>query len=201
MIARLCGSFPYALILPAVMLLPLAGCGPENADVETSDAVEIPATNSDDSSEAAEVSVTIVDRKGYDQAIAEHKGKVVLVDYWATWCTECVEQFPHTVALSKQYSTDKLAVVSISFDDPDVKDSVIGYLTKQGAHFDNLLCETGASTASMDAFEIDGGLPWYVLYDRDGKVAYRFSDAASDPEKVEPTDQIDIRVRELVAAE
>ena len=60
-----------------------------------------------------------VDRAGYDAAIAKHRGKVVLVDFWATWCLPCVEQLPHTLELGQQMADRGLAVVTVSCDEPD----------------------------------------------------------------------------------
>src|SRR5688572_13493993 len=47
------------------------------------------------------VNLRVVDRAGFDAVIAEHRGKVVLVDFWATWCLPCVEQLPHTLEMGQ----------------------------------------------------------------------------------------------------
>lgn len=146
-----------------------------------------------------EAKITVVNREQYDQAIAKYHGRVVLVDYWATWCNECVERFPHTVEMSKSYPADSFAVVSLSFDNPDVQEAVAEYLTTQQADFEHLLVESGPGTKSMTDFDVEGGFPWYVLYDRDGAIAYRFSEYPAKQGGAEPVDQIEIRIRELLA--
>ncbi|HTN03879.1 MAG TPA: TlpA disulfide reductase family protein, partial [Planctomycetaceae bacterium] len=60
--------------------------------------------------------VEVVDKAGYEKILARHKGKVILVDCWATWCVPCIKAFPKTVELSERYRKDGLAVVSLSFD-------------------------------------------------------------------------------------
>jgi thiol-disulfide isomerase/thioredoxin len=131
--------------------------------------------------DAAPITVEVVDRAGYDQAIAKHRGKVVLVDFWATWCGPCKEAFPHTVELSRRFAADGLAVVSCSLDEFDesneseVRAEVLDFLKDQGATFNNLLAKPGPSGDAFEEFQILGGtIPQFKLYDRDGKLYKNF---------------------------
>lgn len=136
---------------------------------------------------AAPVELTEVERAAFDAVVAQHRGQVVLVDFWATWCGPCVKQFPHTVELSRQYAEQGLAVISVSFDEPEDADRVRSFLQKQGAAFTNLLSRHGASD-SIELFGIDNGaLPNYWLFNRAGELVQRFS--PSDPTaEFEPAD-------------
>lgn len=119
------------------------------------------------------ITVEIADRARYDDLIASHHGKVVLADFWATWCPPCVEQFPHSVELSKKHDRAELAVVSVSMDEPADEENVLAFLRKHGAAFDNLLGEYGVGEKGFEAFEIgDGGVPHYKVYDRTGKLRH-----------------------------
>lgn len=121
------------------------------------------------------VTLAVVEPDGYKKVLAAHRGKVVLVDFWATWCLPCVRQFPHTVELSRKYADRKLAVVSMSLDEPDERDRALTFLEKQEARFDNLLSRYGGSEASYEAYAIPGGsVPHYKLYDRKGVERYTF---------------------------
>src|SRR4051812_16546324 len=64
------------------------------------------------------VTARIVDKAGYDKAVAAYKGKVVVVDCWATWCVPCRQAFPKTVEMAKTYADKGVVVVSMSFDVP-----------------------------------------------------------------------------------
>src|SRR5687768_13939280 len=65
---------------------------------------------------AAQVTLVPVDEKDLDSLIAKNKGKVVFVDYWATFCGPCKKSFPHTVELHKKHKAEGLVVVSVAFD-------------------------------------------------------------------------------------
>ena len=103
--------------------------------------------------------------------MAANRGRVVLVDCWATWCGPCKEQFPHTVELHRKLAAQGLVVVSLSCNDAEDTDAVRTFLRSQRATFDNLLARHGSGEETFSAFGIKtGALPYYLLYDRRGKL-------------------------------
>ncbi|MBS0204353.1 MAG: TlpA family protein disulfide reductase [Planctomycetes bacterium] len=124
----------------------------------------------------------VVDKAAYNKVVAGHKGKVVVVDCWATWCVPCRKAFPKTVELSKAYA-GKVAVVSLSFDDlknGEVPTKVTEFLEKQEAQFDNLVSSLDISEEGADAFAIPGGaLPHFKIYGRDGRLFKVFESGAN----------------------
>ena len=149
---------------------------------------------------ASDAGVKVVDRSGYDAVIEELHGKVVLVDFWATWCLPCLEQLPHTVELSKRDGENGLAVVTMSLDDPDSVATIGAVLERVSADgLTNLVSQYGGSPQSAEAFEIDGGaIPHYKLYDRSGKLRQTFSLDPAAARQFTPAD-IDAAVAELLA--
>src|SRR5438552_152898 len=65
-----------------------------------------------------------------------NKGKVVLVNFWATWCKPCVKEFPELVKLYNDYKDKGFILVFISADVPEeVKTKVVPFLNKEGVDF------------------------------------------------------------------
>ena len=117
------------------------------------------------------VKLEVIDEAAFTKVLEGHRGKVVLVDFWATWCKPCMELFPHTVQLHRRLADRGLAVVSVSFDDPDEdRAAAFEFLTRQGAAFQNFISAYGAGTRSVEAFKLEGPLPQVKLYDRLGKL-------------------------------
>jgi len=140
-----------------------------------------------------------VDRAGFDQVIASHAGKVVLVDFWASWCPPCQHAFPHTVALYGQHRNQGLEVVSVSLDAAIDANKAQRFLQSVGANFNNLISIWGNSLKSYREFEIPDAIPFYTLYDRQGRLRYRFSPLFTDGAQGETPATIELRVRELLA--
>ena len=147
-----------------------------------------------------EVTLRIADRAAYDALLQQHRGRVVLVDFWAMWCIPCVQAFPHTVEWYGKYRDQGLTVVSVSFDDPDESGRnprSLEFLRQQGATFDNLLSRYGADTPSFQEFEIDGGgIPHYKLYDREGRLVHSFGNA--DPDHPLDPQEIEAAIRQTL---
>jgi thiol-disulfide isomerase/thioredoxin len=120
----------------------------------------------------ANITVKTVGFDGVEAAIAAAKGKVVLIDCWATWCTPCVESFPKLVAKHEKYADRGLAVISLSLDEASATGDVLAFLKKQDAAFTNLQLNLGDAAVGKGMTETlgyKGGIPHAVLFDRKGK--------------------------------
>lgn len=152
----------------AALALAMAGCQGANAphgEVQSSaKAVAAPAIAPD------KVNLILGDGAKLNELVAGHKGKVVLVDMWATWCGPCVEGFPHTVELAHKLQGRGLATIAVNFDLLDDQPAVRDFLAKQGADFENLMSKYG-SVSQECAQDFDWEtLPQIRLYDRQGQV-------------------------------
>ena len=177
-----------------------ASTASSNTDLTSAFPLVEPARKVDSSAAASTVPVQVVDLDEYHAVIEKHRGKVVLVDCWATWCGPCKEQFPHTVQLGRQHADRGLAVVSMSFNDPDQQQEVAAFLEQQNAGFDHLITKFGASVESFAKFEIEGSaLPYYKLYDRTGKLRYQFCGDNTGLKDVLSVEELDKRLEELLA--
>jgi thiol-disulfide isomerase/thioredoxin len=111
--------------------------------------------------------------------IASHRGKVVVLDVWSTWCGPCLAEFPGLVALHRQYP-GQVACVSLNCNytgagselPPDEREKIEAFLAQQGATFDNLIC-TDPDDKLFDALDA-ASIPIVRVYDREGKLRRQF---------------------------
>lgn len=103
--------------------------------------------------------------------VAKNKGKVVLLNFFATWCVPCHTEFPDIVKLQNKYKSQGLQVIEVSMNDISEKDEMQKFLTEQKPPFPVYL----ASSTDDDFYKAvdarwDTALPMTLIYDRDGKV-------------------------------
>lgn len=150
---------------------------------------------------AEPVPVRVVDKAEYDALIAEHVGKVIVVDFWATWCEPCKERFPHMVELAAQFPAEDVVFLSVSLDETSDQQQVERQLGQFGAgEMINLLSELDP-TSAFEAYDIRAGIPNYKLYDRSGDVRYEFALQQDDKLNLLSADELDAKLRELLVAE
>jgi thiol-disulfide isomerase/thioredoxin len=120
---------------------------------------------------APEVSFT--DLAGHQVALAAFKGKLVLLNLWATWCQPCLEEMPSLVKLQEKIE-DKLTVVAVS-EDRRGKDAVEPFVAKHG--FDTLKIYLDPKSTVGHAFSVRG-LPTTLVIDTKGQLVGRVEGAA-----------------------
>ncbi|XWN38670.1 MAG: TlpA disulfide reductase family protein [Balneola sp.] len=106
------------------------------------------------------------------EQIESFKGeKPVLVNYWATWCIPCIEEFPYIMRLKQQYD-DEFELIFVSGDFEEAKEEAKEFLKEQNVNFttyyktgkDNEFIQTVSDTWS-------GALPYTVIYSKDGNIS------------------------------
>lgn len=114
----------------------------------------------------------------------EFAGKVVVVNFWATWCPPCVQEIPGFVSLHEKYARKGLAVIGIALDErgPQV---VKPFLKQHGVSYTVLVGDTPVQLA----FGGLDGLPTTFVFDRSGKLVKKhegFWDAAAMEKEIQP---------------
>lgn len=112
-----------------------------------------------------------INEAGYPKLIAAHKGKVLLVDFWATWCVPCRKEMPELVKLETRLKAKGLALVTISADDLDNEPQAREFLAKTGIKAQGYLKAPKDDDAFVRAIDPKWGgeLPALILYDKGGK--------------------------------
>jgi peroxiredoxin len=105
------------------------------------------------------------DANGKDVKLTDLKGKVVLVNFWATWCESCQVEIPWLVEFQKEYDARGLVVIGISMDDHGWK-SVRPWLKEKKVNYPIVI----GKEALGKQYGLDG-MPLTALVDREGRIA------------------------------
>lgn len=106
--------------------------------------------------------------------INKHKGsEVVLINFWATYCAPCIEEFPMIVDLSNEYKDQGLKVYFVSADWSDREKEVLDFLKRQGVRGISFIKEEGNDNNFINEIskEWSGALPFTLVYDKNGNLS------------------------------
>lgn len=137
------------------------------------------------------VKVTQIDDAKLKEIIKPN-GKPLLVNFWATWCDPCREEFPDLVKLENDYR-GKVDVITISLDDlAEINTSVPKFLSEMKAEMPSYLLVSKDEGAIISTISKDwsGGLPFTVLYDEKGETLYFKQGKFKVPELREKIDKL-----------
>jgi cytochrome c biogenesis protein CcmG, thiol:disulfide interchange protein DsbE len=115
---------------------------------------------------APDFAVTTID--GKKLSLSEYRGKVVLLDFWATWCTPCREEIPHFVEMQEKYGPQGFQVIGISMDD-DAK-PVREFSQKFKMNYPVAVGDDKLAQSFGGVL----GLPVNLVIDRDGRIVKKY---------------------------
>ena len=123
----------------------------------------------------ANLNFTLKDVSGKNVRLADYKGKVILLDFWATWCGPCKIEIPWFIEFQQKYGPSGLQVIGVSVDDtaemlrPYVKDMKMNYPVLQGLHHEDI----------QNAYGPLWGIPVTIIISRDAKICVKHSGISS----------------------
>ena len=109
---------------------------------------------------------TLLTDTGEELTLADKRGKIVLVNFWATWCAPCVVEMPYLDALQGRYGSDDFEVVTISMDRRI--EEPLAFFEERALENLNFYFDPGMSIAFNEMGSANRGLPLTILYDRNG---------------------------------
>jgi thiol-disulfide isomerase/thioredoxin len=122
-----------------------------------------------------------LDEAAWERVRAQQHGRVLLVNFWATWCDPCREEFPNLVRLHNTYRGRGLSVVAISMDERETVPAIQRFLQSQGAKFGSYRQHFGDFEALVNSINPrwGGGIPATFLYDREGRLVNSWEGATT----------------------
>jgi len=118
----------------------------------------------------------LIDVQAYQKLLEQYRGKALLVNFWATWCEPCRDEYPLLNELAKQYAPQGLKVVGVSMDDDGDLILMRRFLARYKPVFPNYRKKAGSEAAFRQAVLPDwtGSLPVSIFYGKDGRQAGHF---------------------------
>jgi peroxiredoxin len=153
----------------AVENTPAVGCSTKWAYKEAGAKAEV------EQGEQEPVSVELVSAEQLKTLRANsNTKKLLLVNFWATWCGPCTVEFPELQKMVRQYRKRDLNIVTVSINSPDEKSMVLKFLQEQHAINKNLLFNSNDAAEAVPAFGTgwSGAVPYTVLIGMDGEVLF-----------------------------
>ena len=143
---------------------------------------------------AGSVELKDVKYDGLVEAVKAQRGKVVVVDAWATFCPPCMRNFPHMLEMQKKYAAEGLVCISLSVDFEKDKQKAKEFLIKQNSTIQNFWLDEPAKVW-QERWDTSGP-PLIFVFDRAGRRAGKFG---TEDKPANPAD-IDKLVTELLQA-
>lgn len=137
--------------------------------------------SAENKTETKTIDYEIVKNSDFSSKVAEQKGKVVVVDLWATWCPPCIKKYP--TFLKTFGGKEGVVAFSLAMEEnmeEETKARVKDLLTKFKSTIPNYYANPEEKWT--DVFGFDGGLPAVLVYNQEGKLAKLFSsDVSAEP--------------------
>jgi thiol-disulfide isomerase/thioredoxin len=119
--------------------------------------------------------VTAIDEHQITKIVAEARGNVVVVNFWATWCVSCVKEFPAFLQVRKVFAPQDLALHFVSIDEMSVLDKAVKpFLHRMQVDFETYIKDTSNDGAFINAVskEWSGALPATFIYTKQGGLTH-----------------------------
>lgn len=144
----------------------------KTASVIRVDALEVLAASRAEQEAAnvvgSEVELMLKDPFGTEQRLSALKGRIVVLNFWATYCVPCRKEMPDLAAIQNEYAALGVQVVGASADEAGDRAKVLQFVKETKINFP---IWTGATTADMMRFGLGAALPGTIIIGRDGRIA------------------------------
>jgi thiol-disulfide isomerase/thioredoxin len=106
--------------------------------------------------------------EGQKWSLHENRGRVVVINFWATWCEPCLKEIPMLVRFGKEYERRGLRVVGIALDEENREELIKNFIVRYKINYPILLPVIGSQLAQIDP------VPTTLLIDAEGRLAKKY---------------------------
>lgn len=110
------------------------------------------------------------DLSGHPQSLESYRGKIVVLNFWATWCEPCMEEMPMLVNAQKRYGERGVTVIAVSLDDASARAQVEKFVRKKKVKFPVWV---GGTVEDLERLGLGEALPATAFFDAEGRLVGR----------------------------
>lgn len=144
----------------------------DDADVIRVDALEVTGRSLAEQEAAnairREIELVLKDLSGTEQRLSSLRGRIVVLNFWATYCIPCRKEMPDLAAIQNEYAALGVQVIGASADEEESRTEVLKFVKETRINFPIWI---GANASDMVRFGLGGALPGTVIIGKDGKIA------------------------------
>lgn len=124
-------------------------------------------------SKAPEFKALTIDSPPQEKSLSDYRGRVLMINVWATWCLPCRVEMPSIEALNKTYAPKGLKIIAVSIDDPGTEPAIRAFVKQYGLTFEVLHDPAGKIS---DLYDVTG-YPETFIVGKDGVIRKKLMSA------------------------
>jgi len=113
---------------------------------------------------------SLPDLAGQSHNIREWHGKILVINFWATWCPPCLKEIPEFISLQQTYAEKNLTVIGIAMDD---REAVSQFIANKPVNYPILMTKEDGIALTRKLGNLADAIPYTIIVDPKGQIIYR----------------------------